>query len=431
VVAYPSRPYAWTVVAILIATAVLSYTDRQVLSLLVDPIRGDLLISDTQISLLLGTAFAVVYGIAGIPLGYLADRTSRRNLIFAGVSVWSLGTIACGLSHNFAEIFASRIVVGLGEAALSPAAISLISDYFPPSRRGTAVGFFLSGIAMGSGAAILIGGGVLHAIEWGALAATPLASEAPWRIVLLVIGGPGLLWALVILLIREPVRRATETAADVGGVAGRSTWRATPWARVAPIYVMLAAASFVDNAVGAWAPTLLIRDFSKDPAQVGVELGLLLTAGFGGGVLIGGVLADRAGARGGWQSKLRVCLCSGLLILPVSLLMNSSLFNVVLAGIPLYFALSGIVTAVGFSAILDAVPNRSRGLAMSMSFFLNVALGAGLGPTAVALAGAHVFGASQGLGPPLTLTVAGGYLVALVALWAALSIFRPSHEPVQ
>jgi predicted MFS family arabinose efflux permease len=91
---YPSRPYAWTVVAILIATAILSYTDRQVLSLLVDPIRADLGISDTQISLLLGTAFAVVYGFAGIPLGFLADRTSRRNLIFGGVLVWSIGTLA-------------------------------------------------------------------------------------------------------------------------------------------------------------------------------------------------------------------------------------------------------------------------------------------------------------------------------------------------
>jgi MFS family permease len=423
--AYPSRPYAWTVVAILIATAVLSYTDRQVLSLLVDPIRGDMGISDTQISLLLGTAFAVIYGIAGIPLGFLADRISRRNLIFAGVSVWSLGTLACGFSHNFGELFASRIVVGLGEAALSPAAISLISDYFPPSRRGIAVGFFLSGIAMGSGAAILIGGGVLHAIELGALAATPLAAYAPWRMVLLVIGGPGLLWALAILLIREPVRQTTtEGASSPAGVADGSTWRATPWARVVPIYIVLAAASFVDNAVGAWAPTLLIRDFAKDPAQIGVELGLLLTVGFGGGVLIGGALADRAGARGGWPRKLRVCLFAGLLILPLSLLMNSPTFGFALAGMPLYFALSGIVTAVGFSAILDVVPNRSRGLAMSMSFFLNVALGAGLGPTAVAVAGAHLFAAKLGLGPPLVLTVAVGYLIALAALGAALSLFR-------
>jgi MFS family permease len=422
---YPSRPYAWTVVAILIVTAVLSYTDRQVLSLLVDPIRGELNITDTQISLLLGTAFAVIYGVAGIPLGYLADRTSRRNLIFAGVCVWSMGTIACGLSRNFAELFASRIVVGLGEAALSPAAISLISDYFPPSRRGTAVGLFLSGIAMGIGAAILIGGGVLHAIKSGALAATPLAVQAPWRMVLLIIGGPGLLWALVILLIREPIRRATQTAAASAGVADRSAWRTTPWARVAPIYVVLAAASFVDNAVGAWAPTLLIRNFSRDPAQVGVQLGLLLTLGFGGGVLIGGMLADQAGASGGWRAKLRVCVYSGLLILPISLLMNSLHYRMVLIGVPAYFALSGIVTAVGFSAILDAVPNRSRGLAMSMSFFLNVAFGAGLGPTAVALAGDHVFGAKQGLGPPLVLTVTGGYVLALVALWAALLIYGP------
>jgi MFS family permease len=421
---YPSRPYAWTVVAILIATAVLSYTDRQVLSLLVDPIRGDMGISDTRISLLLGTAFAVVYGLAGIPLGLLADRISRRNLIFAGVSVWSLGTIACGFSHNFGEIFASRIVVGLGEAALSPAAISLISDYFPPSRRGTAVGFFLSGIAMGSGVAILIGGGVLHAIELGALAGTPLAAFAPWRMVLLVIGGPGVVWALVILLIREPARRTAEGESAASGVADGSTWRSTPWARVVPIYIVLAAASFVDNAVGAWAPTLLIRSFGKNPAQIGVELGLLLTVGFGGGVLIGGALGDRAGARGGWPRKLHVCLVSGLLILPASLLMNSPTFGFALAGMPLYFALSGIVTAVGFSAILDVVPNRSRGLAMSMSFFLNVALGAGLGPTAVALAGAHVFSAKAGLGPPLILTVVAGYLVALAALGAALSGFR-------
>jgi MFS family permease len=226
---YPSRAHAWTVVAILIATAVLSYTDRQVLSLLVDPIRSDLNISDTQISLLLGTAFAVVYGIAGIPLGYLADRGSRRNLIFAGVLVWSCGTLACGLSRGFGQLFAARIVVGLGEAVLSPAAISLISDYFPPSRRGTAVGCFLSGIAMGIGASILIGGGVLHMVETGALAGTPLASLPAWRLVLLLIGAPGVLWALVILLIKEPVRQMTEGAAEPARTAGRADATTASW----------------------------------------------------------------------------------------------------------------------------------------------------------------------------------------------------------
>jgi MFS family permease len=426
---YPARPYAWAVVAILIGTAVLSYTDRQVLSLLVDPVRRDLGISDTQISLLLGTAFAVVYGIAGIPLGILADRTSRRNLIFAGVLVWSCGTLACGFSQTFSQLFAARIVVGLGEAVLSPAAISLISDYFPPSRRGTAVGFFLSGIAMGIGASILIGGGVLHAVQLGALAGTPFATQAPWRLVLLAIGAPGLIWALAILLIREPVRRLTEDSIKPTGGLGTGAWRSTTWARVVPIYLVVATASLVDNAVGAWAPTLLIREFSRNPAQVGVELGLLLTAGFGGGVLLGGWLADHFGARAGWAGKLGVCLCSGAVIVPVSLLINAGQFLVVLLAVPLYFALSGVVTACGFSAILDVVPNRSRGLAMSISFFLNVALGAGLGPTAVAVASAHVFGSEAALGPAIALTVAGGYVVAIIALVVALSMFR-SREVV-
>ena len=419
---YPRRSYAWCVVAILIGTAILSYTDRQVLSLLVDPVRRDLGISDTQVSLLLGTAFAVVYGVAGIPFGLLADRRSRRNLIFTGVLIWSAGTVACGYAQSFGELFAARIVVGLGESVLSPAAISLVSDYFPPARRGIAVGCFLSGIAIGSGAAILIGGGVLHLVEGGALAGTPVAAQAAWRMVLLLIGVPGFFWALLILLIREPVRRAPAAAE---AVAGKSSSGAL--LRVAPIYFVVATASLVDNAVGAWAPTLLIRTFGRDPAQVGLQLGLLLTIGFGGGVLAGGALSDLVGGSGRWTRKLGVCLAASLLILPVAGTIDAHQASLVMLAVPLYFALSGIVTACGFSSILDAVPNRQRGFAMSVSFFLNVALGAGLGPTAVALAAAHMFGTQAGLGAPLAFTAAAGYLLAAIVLAATLSALRRSR----
>lgn len=408
-------------VAILVATAVLSYTDRQVLSLLVDPIRADLGISDTQISLLLGTAFAVVYGTAGIPLGWLADRTSRRNLIFCGVIVWTIGTFVCGLSRSFGQLFTGRLVVGLGEAVLSPAAISLISDYFPPSRRGTAVACFLSGIAMGIGAAILIGGGVLHFVELGALAGTPLANQAPWRMVLLLIGAPGLLWALVILVIREPARRVADPQTSIATVSDGSP---VGWARVIPIYLVVAIASLVDNAVGAWAPSLLTREFHMDRAQVGVRLGLMLTAAFGGGVLLGGWLADKAGISGGWSRKLLVCLVAGGLILPVAASLNSDNANLVMLSIPAYFALSGIVTACGFSAILDVVPHRSRGLAMSISFFLNVAIGGAVGPSAVTLFSEHLFGGDSGLGPAIATTVALSYGTAIVALIASGRIWK-------
>jgi MFS family permease len=424
---YPRRGYAWCVVAILIGTAIMSYTDRQVLSLLVDPVRRDLGISDTEVSLLLGTAFAVVYGLAGIPFGLLADRTSRRNLIFAGVLVWSLGTVACGYSHSFAQLFAARIVVGLGESVLSPAAISLISDYFPPARRGMAVGCFLAGIAIGIGAAILIGGGVLQVVESGALAGTALAAVAPWRMVLLLIGMPGFLWALLILLIKEPARRVA-----VEALATTAKMRGTLW-RIAPVYFVVATASLVDNAVGAWAPTLLIREFGRDPAQVGLQLGLLLTIGFGGGVLAGGALSDYVGGDGRWLRKLGVCLVASLLILPVAGAIDAQRLTLVMTAVPLYFALSGIVTACGFSSILDAVPNRQRGFAMALSFFLNVAFGAGLGPTSVALAAQHVFGSQAGLGPPLAFTAAAGYLLVALVLVLTLAVLRrsPVRAPPQ
>jgi MFS family permease len=414
--AYPRPWRAWGAVLILTATAILSYTDRQVLSLLVDPLRADLHISDTQVSLLLGTAFALVYGVAGVPLGWLADRVSRRGLIAAGVLVWSLGTISCGLSHGFGQIMASRILVGLGEAALSPAAIALISDGFPPQRRGAAVGLFLSGIAVGVGVSILIGGAVLRVVELGLLSATPLHVLATWRLVLLLTGAPGLVWVLVILTIHEPRRRASramgETSAAIPEPSPLANWR-----RAAPVFVVLALASLVDNAVGAWAPSLLIRSFAMNAARVGLELGLFLAIGYGGGVLAGGVLADWAGARGGWRAKLWVCLAASLVILPLSLLISSSSVAWVLVGVPAYFALSGVVTAAGFSALLDITPPQSRALAMSVSFFLNVAIGAGAGPTLVALAADHIF-PSSGLGPAITLTVAAGYgLTALAAVW--------------
>jgi MFS family permease len=421
--AYPRPVYAWSVVAILIGAAILSYTDRQVLSLLVDPIRHDLAISDTQVSLLLGSAFALIYGVAGLPLGYLADRVSRRNLIAAGLLIWSLATMAGSLAQGFGEIFASRVFVGLGEAALSPAAIALISDYFPPSRRGLAVGCFLSGIAMGSGVAIMLGGAVLQAVDAGLFTATPLAHLAAWRMVLVLVGLPGLAWCLLIFVIREPKRRAAgdlATSAKAPGAAEVGAGRFS-WLTAGAVYLVVAMASLVDNAVGAWAPSLLIREFGKSGGQIGVLLGLLLTVGFGGGVLLGGFLADKAVTL---RRRLEVSLVAAVLILPASLLMLAHDFKVVLLAVPLYFALSGMVTAVGFASILQVVPARSRGLAMSISFFLNVALGAGVGPTAVALAASNIFGLSVGLAPPIVFVVCAGYSTVLAAL--AFNRLRPA-----
>lgn len=415
---YPAPRAAWTWVAVLIVTAIISYTDRQVLSLLVDPIRQDLRIDDTQMSLLMGSAFALIYGVAGLPLGFLADRVSRRRLIVAGLVVWSLATIAGGFAQSFGELFAARVFVGLGEAALSPAAISLISDCFPPERRGFAVACFLSGIAIGSGAAVMVGGAALEVANAGLLAATPLGALSAWRLVLLLVGVPGLLWSLAILLLREPDRHVQVAEGGASAVAVSRV-------QIAALYLIVALASLVDNAVGAWAPSLLIRDFGKSASEVGLLLGLLLTLGFGGGVLAGGALSDRARDL---PRQMLICMAVPALILLAALIPLSRTYLATLWSIPLYFLLSGAVTATGFAAILAVTPPQRRGLAMSVSFFLNVALGGGLGPTAVALAKDHIFGA-DGLAPAISATIVGGYgLVLIFALVARLGARHQSWE---
>ncbi|MFZ4381046.1 MAG: MFS transporter [Sandarakinorhabdus sp.] len=410
---WPSPTRGWLVVALLFLAAILAYTDRQVLSLLVDPIRADLGLSDADIALLMGPAFALVYGVAGVPLGFAADRVSRTRLLFAGILTWSIGTIACAFAPDFRSLFAARLIVGLGEAVLSPAAISLIADHFRPERRSLAVGVYFTGIAIGIGGAILIGAFAIDLVRAGLFDATPIAGLPHWRLVLLAVGLPGILFALLFLTLREPARQDDRQHSD--------TAAPQPLPRfvlgMAALFLAAATASLLDNAVGAWAPSLLIRNFGMDEADVGRQLGLGLMLGYGGGMLVGGWLADAAARRIGAQGKALVCLAAMLLTIPAALLLDAPSAATTLIGVPLYFALSAIVTASGLSAIVDAAPATQRGAATAIAFFLNVAIGAGIGPGLVVAVAQWQGG---GLGPALTTTVIALYALAALALIAHL-----------
>jgi MFS family permease len=416
-VPYPRRTYAWGVVIALALTAVLSYTDRQVMSLLVDPIKAALHIDDTRMSLLLGTAFAMVYGIVGLPMGWLADHLSRRNLILIGIAVWSLGTIGCGLAHNFGQLFAARVIVGMGEAALSPAAISLISDLFPPDQRGRAVGVFFTGICIGIGGSFLIGGAVLTLVHQGLFAVGHLAHSSPWRIVFWVIGGPGLLWCLALLFVREPIRHGQPLPSTKSATAPAQGHLSL--LRAGPIFATVALASLVDNGVGAWLPSLLVRRFGENAASVGLHLGYLLIFAYGGGMLAGGALSDLAARLRGPRGKIELCALASLLITLASFFFASPHPFAVMITTGVYFMLSAVVTASGLSAILDATPNSLRGRAMAVSFFLSVAIGAGFGPTAIALSSSHLFGTVAGLGSAIALIAGSAFALAVVtSIWA-------------
>ena len=367
--AYPPSPYAWYVLGALVLTTFLSYTDRQILSLLVDPLRRDLGISDTQIGLLIGTAFAFVYGIAGLPLGWLADRVCRRNLIAAGIALWSLGTVCCGLAQDFSQFFAARLLVGLGEAVLTPASISMISDSFPPSKRGAATSVFLMGIAMGAGGAIFFGGLALRLIDAGPFHRLALETAASWRLVLLLLGTLGLLPALLVISLREPRRhaggapegippigtRSSEKGPAASPTAAASTSRAAQWLSLAPLLLALGTSSLVDNAVISWTPAALIHRFHMPASEVGPLLGVLLMLGGGFGMLIGGLLSELARSRGYPGGRLPVAVCSAALTIPITFLLKSGSFHTALAGMTLYIFLSSLGEAVGMLAILERV----------------------------------------------------------------------------
>ncbi len=217
---YPSNLAAWTTVAILMVAYVLSFIDRQILNLLVGPIHRDLAISDTEMSLLMGLSFALFYTLCGIPLGRMADNRSRRGLILFGVLVWSAMTAACGLARSYWQFLTFRVGVGVGEAALSPAAYSLIADSFPRERRATAISVYSMGIYLGSGLAFLLGGLVIKFASAQGDVHLPLFGEVrPWQLIFLILGAAGVLFCLLLLAIRGagPARSRRRR----GGAAGR------------------------------------------------------------------------------------------------------------------------------------------------------------------------------------------------------------------
>ena len=374
--AWPSSRRGWFTVAVFFVTAILSYTDRLIFSLLVDPVRSSLGISDFQVGLAQGTSFAIIYAVAGLPAGRLADIANRRNLLLLGLVIWSAGTVACGFAAGMTSLMGARILVAAGEALLAPTAISMISDMFPPERRGRPMAVFLSGMNVGSGLAIVIGGGVLSLAQSGAF--DGLGHFAPWRTTLVLIGLSGAPVLALLLLVREPQRRAGHTLAKrpLRAVLGELSGS---WKRVLPIIAGLAALATVDFALISWVPSFLVRDFGVPSWEVSNGFGLvILISGFLG-TLVGGFAADRLFARGGNALRLRVAaalaLSGGLAMgfLPAS----SPEFVVAISGFWLF--VSAAATVCGITTAQDVVPADAKGLCISFMAMGNISLGLGIG----------------------------------------------------
>ncbi|MEG3086269.1 spinster family MFS transporter [Sphingomonas sp. PB4P5] len=428
---YPRPAYAWYVVAVLLIVGITSFLDRYLISLLVEPIKADLGISDTQISLLQGAAFAVFYVAFGLPFGALVDRANRRNILAGGIALWSVMTFACGLAETYWQLFFARAGVGIGEACLAPAAYSLIADYFAPARRGRAMSVYNMSNYLGVGASLLVGGIVLRALGGAVTAQLPvLGNVTSWKAVFFLVGTPGLLLSVLMFTVREETRKQAGPMnlrrASFGEFLLHLRSARTAYASV---YFVSAMTAFVGLTFAVWGPTFLIRSFGMKPAMVGLTLGPVTAAAGILGCLASGILSDRlvAGDRAGGRFIVP------LLWWPLGLAGMAWLFvadsaPTALAAIALITFGSGLGLASVPPTIHDITPNRLRGRATSLHFIFSGLLGMGLAPTLIALVTDQVFADPSALRASLAVVLVPVMLVSMLVCWIGQTAYENTRR---
>jgi MFS family permease len=431
---YPTRAVAWYTVFVLMLCYTLSYADRQILAFLVGPLKADLGISDTEVGLLQGVAFALVYTIFGLPMGALADRFSRRNIIAIGVIVWSMATSLCSVARSFVSLAAARMGVGIGEATLSPCAFSMITDSFPKERLSSAISVYTMGIQLGSGLALVIGGLVAQAVSHMAPVAIPVAGFIPaWRVTFLIVGAPGLLVAVLLLTLREPKRRAlllsstgVAAALGLGQVFAHIRLR---WRAVAGISAMISCQATCNYALLAWGPSFFERMHHWPKDRTGLVLGLT-TLGCGcTGLFAGGRLSDHWQSRGIADAPLRVGLISltGILLtLAPAMLLRDAGWTVTLL-VPAVFFI-GLPIGCGYAAVQLIVPNQARGRVSAVVIFAVALVSLALGALLPGFLNDHLFHDEYRIGASIALTVAFASVVGILAGVATLSPYRAAYR---
>ncbi|MEJ8567799.1 MFS transporter [Elongatibacter sediminis] len=422
---------AWFTVASLFIAYIFSFIDRMIIGLLVEPMKADLEISDTQISLLQGLAFAVFYTIAGIPIARLIDRATRVRIVSTGIAVWSLMTMVCGLSQQYWHLFLARIGVGIGEATLSPAAYSIISDSFSPRRLGVAMGVYVLGSSVGAGLAFLIGAVVIALISSTGEVVVPfLGPVRAWQAAFLYVGAPGLLISLLFVFIPEPARRLTGKSAHVAATT-LEVWRFSR-ANARSLLGICIGVGLVNMAAFAaisWLPVLYMRAHGFELAEAGYMAGAALIVGGMIGLLGGGWICDRLG--GTPRDRVRVsawAVAIGIAAGVTFPLVSSATLSAAL--FVLFFSACSVPAGSAVSAIQQIVPNDMRATVSAVYLFFVSIIGMTLGPTATAMIGDIYFPGGDGIRYAVSIVAGLGMAVATGLLLLAGSVLkRPVNDP--
>lgn len=387
---YPKPIYAWYMVGLLTLGYFLSYLDRYILSLLVEPIKNDFSLSDTQVGLLLGAAFAVFYATMGIPLGWLADNMKRKNLVTIGMLVWSMATCLSGYTKNFVGLFTARAMVGAGEAALSPCAMSIISDMFPEGKRGRAIAVYSCALTVAAATSYYLGAKLL---EWATVTDTTgmllIDGLRPWQVVLVLVGLPGIILSIFMFFTKEPERRVSvlEGQGEPKKVKFRQTieYYKKNLSAFLGVCLLVSVMTTIVYSQGFIA-AMFERTWGWTPSEFGVRYSIGVLVFGPPSILLGGWLIDKLHTDGHKDAGFQVLKIGLYLMVPINFI-----FPLMPTGwsamIGAYLGLIGssLVTAAGVPALLKIIPGQIRGQSVAIYYMIISMCGLLLGPTSVGI----------------------------------------------
>jgi MFS family permease len=405
------------VLGLLFCSYIVAFIDRGLVSVAAAPIKHDLHLSDAQLGLLNGTAFVALYCVCGIPLGWLADRGDRRAIIAVGLLFWSAMTAACAVVDSLGGFFLARAGVGLGEACLIPAGVSLLASVTPERQLGRSIAVFLMGATVGNSIALLAGGWILHHIGATAPLIPGLGRIAPWRALFLLSAVPGIALAALVARIHEPIRTPALVRPLTALKAATSALYANRSAYV-PVTIATACIIVLSQTQAAWVPLFYSRAFHLEPGQAAMTVGLIFLVTAPAGQWLGGLLIDHLRARGSASAPHLVQAAGAVLCIPAAMIFCTSPH---IAGSEAAYTVFNLLvfaaTPSGLTAWQLLTPERSRGLIVALLVAVVTLVGVGVGPVVVGALSDRLFGDETRLGVALLLViVAAGIAGCLAAL---------------
>jgi predicted MFS family arabinose efflux permease len=400
------------------AATVLSFVHRFLPVVLLDDLRRDIRISDLEFSSL-QTAFAITYAVTTITSGWMADRSNRRNLLVAGAAAWTLGSFVFGLATSLSGLFAGRILVGAGEAVLVPAGISLMCSYVSAEHRGKAFAITYFGATLGTSLAFSGGGFLLEAARDASFSGLPLiGSLGPWRQVMLLLGGAGLLLIPALLAFREPPRARTSVSIGFAGFIELWQLRSLLWIAL----LMGASIAIADFAYTSWQTALLTREHGMGVAAAGNSLGITILVAGSIGAWVGGIAIDKAFQKRGKRGSPEMIVACALLMGLAPLAIQLPFAWAAIAAFALWQAAANVAYVANAVTLQNIVDDQTRGLATALQVCLGIGVGLGAGPAAIALLNTNLGG--DALGASLSLGICG-LAIGTAALGLALRARLP------